>query len=167
MMNILLMSQKQIVDNLVSKARTQIEHVVSLSDHVVDDLVSTDMFTYFSCTFILIVKNKLFLIWFQLATFEKCEQSKNNRDFMNSIQTDNNTYWDMSIKELKKPKNNKSEIDLFSFVSKNDNTDSKSAPTLKILMQNEVYGNMDCEAFAQENFTDYVPIMPPPRKYCF
>lgn len=72
----------------------------------------------------------------------------------------------MSIKELKKPKNTKSEIDSFSFVSKNDNSNSISVPTLKILMQNDVYGNMDCEAFEQENFTDYVPIMPPPRKYC-
>lgn len=70
----------------------------------------------------------------------------------------------MSIRELKKPKNTKSEIDSFSFVSNNDK--SKNAQTLKILMQNEVYGNMDCEAFAQEKFTDYIPIMPPPRKYC-
>lgn len=65
---------------------------------------------------------------------------------------------------MKKPKNTQSEIDSFSFVSKNDN--SKSVPTLKILLQNEVYGSMDCEAFEQENFTDYIPIMPPPRKYC-
>lgn len=72
----------------------------------------------------------------------------------------------MSIRELKQPKSTKSEIDSFSFVSNNGDTNSKNAPTLKILMQNEIYGNMDCEAFAQENFTDYIPIMPPPRKYC-
>lgn len=70
----------------------------------------------------------------------------------------------MSIRELKKSQ--KSEIDSFSFVTKTDNSKSKSTPTLNILMQNEIYGKMDCEAFAQENFTDFIPIMPPPRKYC-
>lgn len=74
----------------------------------------------------------------------------------------------MSIRELNKPKNTKSAIDSFSFVSNNGrNKDSKSEDTsLKIFMQNEIHGNMDCEAFEQEHFTDFIPIMPPPKKYC-
>jgi len=79
---------------------------------------------------------------------------------------DQNSYWDMSIRSLKTPENKKSELESFSFVSSKNNKDTKNEPQVKILMQTEVYGKIDNEAFAQDHFTEFIPIMPPPRKYC-
>lgn len=102
----------------------------------------------------------------QISTFKKCEKSKVSH-FDNSIQIDPNSYWDMSIRSLKTPENKKSELESFSFVStKNNNNNTKNEPQLKILMQTEVYGKIDNDAFAQDHFTEFIPIMPPPRKYC-
>lgn len=39
-------------------------------------------------------------------------------------------------------------------------------PQIQILMQTETYGKMDCNEFDQEEFMDFIPIMPPPKKYC-
>jgi len=72
----------------------------------------------------------------------------------------------MSIRSLKTPENKKSELESFSFVSTKNNKNTRNEPQLKILMQTEVYGKIDNEAFAQDNFTDFIPIMPPPQKYC-
>lgn len=88
----------------------------------------------------------------------------NNPSFQNSIQADPNSYWDMSQRYLKNSLTVKSEIDTFSFAIDQEKT--KHEPSLKILMQVETYGQADNEAYAQENFTDFIPIMPPPRKYC-
>lgn len=87
-----------------------------------------------------------------------------NPSFYNSIQADPNNYWDMSQKYLKKFEMNQSEINKFSFAL-SEETEQK-APSLKILMQVETYGQVDNEAFTQENFTDFIPIMPPPQKFC-
>lgn len=87
------------------------------------------------------------------------------------MQTDVNSYWDMSLKKILNAQAaiNKAEMDSFSFSTVKTKTEKKSSavlPSLKILMQTDVYGKMDCEIFNQESFTDFVPIMPPPRKYC-
>lgn len=108
----------------------------------------------------------LFLFYvFQISTFEKCEKSKVSQ-IENFIQMDPNSYWDMSIRSLKTPENRKSELESFSFVSTKNNQNTKNESQLKILMQTEVYGKIDNEIFAQDHFTDFIPIMPPPRKYC-
>lgn len=101
----------------------------------------------------------------QISTFEKCEKSKVSQ-IENFIQMDPNSYWDMSIRSLKTPENRKSELESFSFVSTKHNQNTKNESQLKILMQTEVYGKIDNEIFAQDCFTDFIPIMPPPRKYC-
>jgi hypothetical protein len=102
---------------------------------------------------------------FKLATFDKCEQSKmNNPSFQNSIQADPNIYWNMSQRYLINPEVNKAQMEAFSFVIGQETT--QKAPSLKILMQVETYGQVDSEVFAQEQFTDFIPIMPPPRKSC-
>jgi len=97
----------------------------------------------------------------------KCENSKVQKTpFENSIQVDQNSYWDMSIRSLKMPEDKKTELETFSFVTKKTQNKSENEPQLKILMQTEVYGKIDNEAFAQDQFTDFIPIMPPPKKYC-
>jgi len=101
----------------------------------------------------------------QISTFKKCEKSK-LPDFENIIQMDPNSYWDMTIRSLTTPDYKKSELESFSFVSTKNNKNTNSEPQLKILMQTEVYGKIDNEAFAQDHFTEFIPIMPPPRKYC-
>lgn len=69
----------------------------------------------------------------------------------------------MSLKRLKTPIENKA-LETFSFKLNNEDTHTiDGAP--KILMQTEVYGKTD-KGFDQENFTDYIPIMPPPKMYC-
>ncbi|XP_025207833.1 putative uncharacterized protein DDB_G0282133 [Melanaphis sacchari] len=129
---------KRSVDDLMSKAQKQKEDILTLKRHVQEDLVST---------------------------FKKCENSKVN-NFENSIQIDQNSYWDMSIRSLKTPVNKKSELESFSFVTKKKDKNTENEPKLKILMQTEVYGKIDNEAFAQNCFTNFIPIMPPPKKYC-
>ncbi|XP_022175331.1 uncharacterized protein LOC111037230 [Myzus persicae] len=130
---------KRTVDDLLLKAQRQKEDILRFEDQVQDDIIST---------------------------FKKCEKSKVSH-FDNSIQIDPNSYWDMSIRSLKTPENKKSELESFSFVStKNNNNNTKNEPQLKILMQTEVYGKIDNDAFAQDHFTEFIPIMPPPRKYC-
>lgn len=99
---------------------------------------------------------------FQIATFEKCKESKTNPNFKDSIQADLNSYWNMSVQLLQT--NNAPQVELPSIVEKNENGNSMDGP--KILMQTEVYGKMDNEAFDSDNFTNYIPIMPPPKKYC-
>lgn len=89
----------------------------------------------------------------------------NNNSFQNSIQADPNSYWNMSQRYLANPEVKKAEMEAFSFVIDKETT--QKAPTLKILMQVETYGQVDSEAFAQEQFTEFIPIMPPPRKFCF
>lgn len=79
---------------------------------------------------------------------------------------DHDSYWDMSIRSLKMPDKKKTELESFSFVTSKTNMDTKSDGQLKILMQTEIYGKIDNEAFAQDQFTDFIPIMPPSRKYC-
>lgn len=63
----------------------------------------------------------------------------------------------------------KIQLDSFSFSIDNKvgepETDCKSS-SLKIFLQTDVYGTVDCDEFAQENFTDFVPILPPPKKFC-
>ncbi|XP_060859632.1 probable ATP-dependent RNA helicase ddx42 [Metopolophium dirhodum] len=130
---------KQTIDDLLLKAQKQKEDILRFENHVQDDIIST---------------------------FEKCEKSKVSSQFENFIQMDQNSYWDMSIRSLKTPGNKKSELESFSFVSTKNNKNTKNESQLKILMQTEVYGKIDNEAFAQDNFTDFIPIMPPPRKYC-
>lgn len=76
------------------------------------------------------------------------------------------SYWDMTIRSLAEPKKKKSELESFSFVSAKNNKNSNNEPQLKILMQTEVYGKIDNKAFAQDHFTDFIPIMPPPKNYC-
>lgn len=64
---------------------------------------------------------------------------------------------------------NRAAFESFSFVADNNNSKMKSNGTsssLKILMQTEVYGKMECDSFDQEMFTDFIPIMPPPKKNC-
>lgn len=70
----------------------------------------------------------------------------------------------MSVKRLKTPTKN-TNPETFSFKLSDENT--KAMDKLpKILMQTEVYGTSD-HGFDQETFTDYIPIMPPPKKWCF
>lgn len=104
---------------------------------------------------------------FQLATFAKCEQLKTNPAFNDPIQMDPSSYWDMSTRFLSTPMSYNEQLNSFSFVVKNEKPSAKcTPPTLKIIMQTEVYGKMECDAFDEENFTNYIPIMPPPEKYC-
>lgn len=79
---------------------------------------------------------------------------------------DQNSYWDMSIRYLKKAENKQSELESFSFVGKKNDKNTENDSQLKILMQTEIYGKIDNDAFAQDQFTDFIPIMPPPMKYC-
>jgi len=79
---------------------------------------------------------------------------------------DQNSYWDMTIRSLRQPESKKSELELFSFVSKKKDKNTENDLQLKILMQTEIYGKIDNDAFAQDQFTDFIPIMPPPKKYC-
>lgn len=102
---------------------------------------------------------------FQVATFEKCELAKNCSTFHNSTPVDQNSYWDMSAKHLKTPSDSKKLLETFSFSIPDKSTVAEDAGP-KILMQTEIYGKMN-NGFDQENFTDYVPIMPPPKKYCY
>lgn len=129
---------KWTIDNLLLKAKKQKEDILTFENCVQDDVIST---------------------------FKKCEESKVSK-FENVIQMDHDSYWDMSIRSLKIPEDKKSEFESFSFVNKKNVKNIKNEPQLKILMQTEVYGKLDNEAFAQDQFTDFIPIMPPPRKYC-
>lgn len=80
---------------------------------------------------------------------------------------DPDSYWDMSIRYLSS-KSNEEQFKSFTSVIQNEKPNAKCAPpTLKIIMQTEVYGKMECDAFEEDNFTNYIPIMPPPQKYCF
>lgn len=83
----------------------------------------------------------------------------------NLILPDNNSYWDMSIKRLNSPEASKQALESFSFVPKGNDKPNNS-PLLKIMMQNDVYGKMDCDAFRQDSFIDYIPITPPPQNQC-
>jgi len=102
---------------------------------------------------------------FQVATFEKCELAKACSTYKNFTPVDQNSYWDMSANRLKTPSDSEKLLQTFSFSVIDKVTDAKDAGP-KILMQTEIYGKMD-NGFDQENFTDYVPIMPPPKKYCY
>lgn len=105
---------------------------------------------------------------FQLATFRKCEQSKNNSEFENCIQTDPNSYWNMSLNYMDIP-NTKNTLESFSFATDNKKEDIKKTKkdSVKIFMQSEVYGkDQGCKAYDDEYFTDYIPIIPPPKKNC-
>ncbi|XP_026821482.1 uncharacterized protein LOC113559901 [Rhopalosiphum maidis] len=131
---------KRTVDELILKAQKQKDDILTFKRHVQEDIIST---------------------------FMKCENSKVQKTpFENSIQVDQNSYWDMSIRSLKMPEDKKTELESFSFVTKKTQKNSENEPQLKILMQTEVYGKIDNEAFAQDQFTDFIPIMPPPKKYC-
>jgi len=79
---------------------------------------------------------------------------------------DQNSYWDMTIRFLKNPQIKKLEMESFSFVTKKKDKNTENDLQLKILMQTEIYGKIDNDVFAQDQFTDFIPIMPPSRKYC-
>lgn len=87
--------------------------------------------------------------------------------FENLIQLDKNSYWNMTLNYLDIP-NTKNTLESFSFVIDDEKPVIKKAvKPLKIFMQTEVYGNdQGCKAYDDEKFTDYIPIIPPPRKNC-
>lgn len=130
---------KQTFDELLLKAQKQKEDIITLKKHVQQDFI---------------------------LTFLKCENSKNSHNFKNSIEMDQNSYWDMTIRSLKQPESKKSDLESFSFVAKKKDKNTENDLQLKILMQTEIYGKIDNDAFAQDQFTDFIPIMPPPKKYC-
>jgi len=103
---------------------------------------------------------------FQLETFEKFEESKTNKLYQNSIETDPNSYWDMCHNNLDMFEANKDLTQSYSFTIENEEMNTKITPSVKIFMQTEVYGKANCQAYEDEKFTDYIPIMPPPKKYC-
>lgn len=79
---------------------------------------------------------------------------------------DENEYWNMSIKHLMALKDNKTQLESFSFV--NDKNEPKTDNDLpEIFMQHDIYGTVDSEEFEQEYFTNFIPILPPPKKFCF
>lgn len=106
---------------------------------------------------------------FQLEVFEKCEESKNNRNFQNTIETDPNSYWDMCYNNLDMFEANQALTKSYSFINDNEEKKKKTDynPSLKIYMQTKVYGNIKCKAYEDEEFTNYIPILPPPKKCCF
>lgn len=80
--------------------------------------------------------------------------------------TDQQSYWDMSIKRL-----NQDQMNSFSFSmgdkQPNKENPSVNEPPLKIFMQTEVYGRGEnTNMYAQKDFTDFIPLMPPPQHYC-
>jgi len=60
---------------------------------------------------------------------------------------------------------NKDLTQSFSFVI-NKEEDKDAIPLVKIFMQNENYGKANCQAYEDEEFTNYIPIIPPSKKYC-
>lgn len=72
----------------------------------------------------------------------------------------------MSTKRLNSPEANKLALESFSFVPKVKDKPTNNSPAMQIMMQTDVYGKMDCDAFVQDTFTDYIPIIPPPQNQC-
>ncbi|XP_050529317.1 probable serine/threonine-protein kinase clkA [Daktulosphaira vitifoliae] len=136
---------KQLYEKLLLKACRQKESIIISEENVLNDM---------------------------LATFEKCNTILNNPAFHNSIQVDSNSYWDMTIKYLSSAESNKifDKENGQGFNNNNVANEPKkkinNKPQIQILMQTETYGKMDCNEFVQEEFTDFIPIMPPPKKYC-
>lgn len=64
--------------------------------------------------------------------------------------------------------NTKNVLQSFSFVIDNGKSETKNTvKPLKIFMQTDVYGyDQGCKAYDDEKFTDYIPIIPPPRRNC-
>ncbi|XP_050426102.1 GATA zinc finger domain-containing protein 15-like [Adelges cooleyi] len=135
---------KQLYDKLLHKARCQKEEIISLGERVLNDM---------------------------LATLEKCKTIKNNPSYQDIIQMDPNSYWNMTIQFLSSHDANSilSNINTQSFnnaAPANEQKKKAVKPQTQILMQTEVYGKMDCNEFTQNEFVDFIPIMPPPQKYC-
>lgn len=151
-------------EDLVLKARNQRKIILSFTENVQDDIVS--IYLTITCFLIFFAYLVTFNV-FQMATFEKCEQSKTDSEFQNHIMPDNNSYWNMSIRHLQ-VEVSKSEMESFSFVpNKEKNHNTNNVQSLKIMMQNDVYGRMDCDAYTEDMFTDYIPIIPPSINQCF